>query len=247
MVSVDTVYQRVLALSNKEQRGYITPQEFNLLANQALMGIFEEYFHHQNQYLRNPGNSSASSDSLDYIQDKISRFHVTEDLAAFPKGGHLLPSSLDMYRLEQVTMNYGGTAAQQVTSKQLRNYNNGVYAARVASDNPIYLRESPPSIDEGLANITSDNFMRVFDPNLWTQNVFIEYIRMPKKVNWGYVVVNEKALYNANTSTNFDLHPSEETTLVFKILELSGIVINKTGLSSYAKTESVEQSNTEKQ
>ena len=80
MVSVDTVYQRVLALSNKEQRGYITPQEFNLLANQALMGIFEEYFHHQNQYLRNPGNSSASSDSLDYIQDKISRFHVTESL-----------------------------------------------------------------------------------------------------------------------------------------------------------------------
>ena len=36
-VSIDTVYQRVLALANKEQRGYITPQEFNLLANQAQM------------------------------------------------------------------------------------------------------------------------------------------------------------------------------------------------------------------
>ena len=32
MVSIDTVYQRVLALANKEQRGYITPQEFNLFA-----------------------------------------------------------------------------------------------------------------------------------------------------------------------------------------------------------------------
>jgi len=31
-VSVDTVYQRVLAIANKEQRGYITPQEFNLFA-----------------------------------------------------------------------------------------------------------------------------------------------------------------------------------------------------------------------
>ena len=30
-VSIDTVYQRVLTLANKEQRGYITPQEFNLL------------------------------------------------------------------------------------------------------------------------------------------------------------------------------------------------------------------------
>ena len=25
-ISIDTVYQRVLALANKEQRGYITPQ-----------------------------------------------------------------------------------------------------------------------------------------------------------------------------------------------------------------------------
>ena len=47
-VSVDTVYQRVLALANKEQRGYITPQEYNLLANQAQMAIFESYFYHKN-------------------------------------------------------------------------------------------------------------------------------------------------------------------------------------------------------
>ena len=30
MISVDTVYQRVLAILNKENRGYMTPQEFNL-------------------------------------------------------------------------------------------------------------------------------------------------------------------------------------------------------------------------
>ena len=38
-VSIDTVYQRVLSILNKEQRGYITPQEFNLLANQAQIEI----------------------------------------------------------------------------------------------------------------------------------------------------------------------------------------------------------------
>jgi len=43
-VSIDTVYQRVLAIANKEQRGYVTPQEFNILANQAQMSIFEQYF-----------------------------------------------------------------------------------------------------------------------------------------------------------------------------------------------------------
>ena len=44
-VNIDTVYQRVLAIANKEQRGYITPQEFNLFANQAQMDIFEQYFY----------------------------------------------------------------------------------------------------------------------------------------------------------------------------------------------------------
>ena len=36
-ISIDTVYQRVLAFANKEQRGYITPQEFNLFAGQVQM------------------------------------------------------------------------------------------------------------------------------------------------------------------------------------------------------------------
>ena len=39
MISVDTVYQRVLAILNKENRGYMTPQEFNLMANQAQIEI----------------------------------------------------------------------------------------------------------------------------------------------------------------------------------------------------------------
>ena len=50
MVNIDTVYQRVLAIANKEQRGYITPQEFNLFANQSQMDIFEQYFYDINQF-----------------------------------------------------------------------------------------------------------------------------------------------------------------------------------------------------
>ena len=44
MVNINNVYQKVLALANKEQRGYITPQEFNLFANQVQFDIFEDYF-----------------------------------------------------------------------------------------------------------------------------------------------------------------------------------------------------------
>ena len=44
MISIDTVYQKVLAVANKEQRGYITPQEFNFFADQAHKEILEQYY-----------------------------------------------------------------------------------------------------------------------------------------------------------------------------------------------------------
>ena len=63
-VSADTVYQRVLALLNKEQRGYMTAIEYNLLANQAQLHIFENYFHDLNRLERNPGNNYQYADVI---------------------------------------------------------------------------------------------------------------------------------------------------------------------------------------
>ena len=62
MVNIDTVYQRVLALANKEQRGYITPLEFNLMANQAQLAVFEQYFYDLDQVKRKPSDSTTFSD-----------------------------------------------------------------------------------------------------------------------------------------------------------------------------------------
>ena len=73
-VSVDTVYQRVLAIANKEQRGYITPQEFNLFANQAQLDIFEQYFYDINQFNRVPGNDTEYSNMIDLLNEKLAIF-----------------------------------------------------------------------------------------------------------------------------------------------------------------------------
>ena len=61
--------------------------------------------------------------------------------------------------------------------------------------------------------------------------VTCEVINKPDTAEWDYVIVGQKALYNAAGSTDFDLHVSEETNLVNKILTLAGIVINKPGLA----------------
>ena len=75
-VSIDGVYQKVLALANKEQRGYITPQEFNLFADHAQREIFEQYFFDLDQFRR--GIKGAESDFTPNIQtaveQKLSKF-----------------------------------------------------------------------------------------------------------------------------------------------------------------------------
>ena len=50
-ISVDTVYKTVLLILNKEQRGYMTPDEFNKIGAQVQNEIFEGYFNDINQYL----------------------------------------------------------------------------------------------------------------------------------------------------------------------------------------------------
>tara|TARA_A100001515_G_scaffold36106_1_gene28287 strand:- start:12911 stop:14146 length:1236 start_codon:yes stop_codon:yes gene_type:complete len=73
-VNINTVYQRVLAIANKEQNGYLTPQEFNVFANQAQIEIFEQYFYDVNQFGRVKGNSTEYSDMLNVLDEKLLPF-----------------------------------------------------------------------------------------------------------------------------------------------------------------------------
>jgi len=75
------------------------------------------------------------------------------------------------------------------------------------------------------------------------------YIAKPKKANWTYVVVDTKALYNpgALDHQDFQLHVSEETTLVLKILQLAGIGIKDYNVVQVAAQKEMNKIQQEKQ
>jgi hypothetical protein len=60
-------------------------------------------------------------------------------------------------------------------------------------------------------------------------------------------MVNDEALYNPSTSINFELHASEETELVLKILTLAGVTIRDPQLYQIAATEDAKNIQQEKQ
>ncbi len=73
-INVNTVYQTVLLILNKEQRGYMTPVEFNKTGAQAQLEIFETYFDSLNQQIRIPQTDTDFSDRILNLDEKISLF-----------------------------------------------------------------------------------------------------------------------------------------------------------------------------
>ena len=111
-ISVDTVYKTVLFILNKEQRGYITPAEFNKLAEQAQLEIFERYFEDLNQALRMPENDSEYANRVKTLEEKIQEMEINADLSTI--------SNFDsVHRLGTLVYNVNGREIQEVTQHEL--------------------------------------------------------------------------------------------------------------------------------
>ena len=229
-ISIDTVYQRVLAIANKEQRGYITPQEYNLLANQAQLLIFEQYFYDIEKAIITHGNSTEYSDGIDILTEKISPFEKWKVAMSAVSGNEgTLPTSTTVHKLGTVFYAAGAydVEVERVEKNELH-YMERTALATPTDARPVYVRKSDTVIKLFPASPTV---------SYTTGNVTCNYIAKPSQATWGYVVVNNQAMYDAPTSTDFDLQASEESELVYKILELSGIILNKPGLVQAAQNE----------
>ena len=107
-INVNTVYTTVLSILNKEQRGYITPDEFNKLATQVQLDIFENYFEDLNQQLRVPQTESEYANRRKNIDDCISIFKTIGDTTVVPIGV--------VNRLSLTSGGTGYTAANNVST-----------------------------------------------------------------------------------------------------------------------------------
>ena len=244
-ISIDTVYQKVLAIANKEQRGYITPQEFNLFADHAQMEIFEQYFYDLNQFSRVPGRNHEYSDIVSIIEDKISLFEywaVGDNLTALNKYGdiNLKADIPDLYRLGEISRE--GFVCEQLSPKEfvLRNRSR---LTKHSKTRPVFVKyyNHLSSLHNMRIKmypypVNSDGSEVGAYPNHTPQSTGVraDYIRKPKKPNWNYEMIGDKPFYDSETSQDFEIHISDESELVYRILALSGISIEKQELTQAA-------------
>jgi len=226
-VSIDNVYQKVLAICNKEQRGYVTPQEFNLFADKAQNEAFENYFHGFKTSVRKPNDQKLYADEVEMLEEKLHPFHI--DTTVNVTGASLsLPS---VYRIISITR-ANGTRVTPLNKSQIT-YTESHPLTQATLRRSTFVRE-----DSGVVTIYPPASSTTWNVSTNTDNdspsitfeaegFEVSYYKIPSTPTWGYTITNEKPLYNPSTSTNFELHVSEEENLVSRILMLAGVAIQK--------------------
>jgi len=240
MISIDTVYQKVLAIANKEQRGYITPQEFNLFADQAQMEIFQQYFYDLDQFERRLG-----SDGVGLLSDKIQIFKDTPRALGH---GESLPGNT--YMIDDVFIEWPYTQKKPIHLQSQIARRTTVQRIDKNEANSI---KSSPLFKNKLTfcyyvykNKIGYIWSGPYQPR-WRVNI----IRRPQVPNWTYVIdpLSQSALYDSNSAglQNFELHMADENNLVVKILQLAGISMKDMGLAQLAGQKEANTKQQEKQ
>ena len=221
-ISVNDVYRTVLLILNKEQRGYMTPEEFNKIANQVQREIFEKYFQDLNQYVRVPQADLEYASRLTNLDEKMQIFKTEANATYVPADNNFtLPN--DLYLIGSVTYeedNRLPIELQRVSRFDFYNLRKSPLLTP-SETYPIYLFENEKlSVYPNSINTKA---------NAGTANVGVQYIKTPSEPKWAYTILPATGAFQFDTNTppsvNFELHISEFTEVVLAILVYAGIVI----------------------
>jgi len=199
-INVDTVYKTVLLILNSEQRGYMTPDEFNRIGSQVQRQIFEAYFEDLNQQLRVPQSDMEYSDRVAITDEKIAEFKTENDQTVAEKtigGTNPFTTPSELYRLGSITYE-PNTATykemQRVGRAEIYNIRKAPLTAPT-TNYPIYLYE------DNKALVYPDT---IVDP----AHIKMQYVKKPTDVRWGYYsgslgqLIHDTTVYGPNLLNN---------------------------------------------
>ena len=204
-INVDTVYKTVLLILNNEQRGYMTPDEFNKIGSQVQRQIFEAYFEDLNQQLRIPQSDMEYSDRVAITDEKIAEFKTELN----PTGTNPFTVPDNLYRLGSITYEPNASTykeIQRVGRAEIYNIRKAPLTAPT-TNYPIYLYE------DNKALVYPET---IIDP----AHVKMQYVKKPSEVRWGYYIgglgqyVNDSTVYgnlllnNGGSLSNITLNPT---------------------------------------
>ena len=263
-INVDTVYKTVLLILNKEQRGYMTPPEFNRIGTQVQLDIFEQYFEDLNQQLRVPQANVDYSDRQESLDEKISIFKTSGNASFVSSSlGWDLPTT-DKYGTNIVYNLLTPLTANQAYFYKIGNVKykdtNKTYPTNIQRLQPsefVDIQKSDltaPSINFPVYLYENNKLFispSTIDGAVATEVVTVDFLRKPKNIQWAFSTgVGQSYVFNSQAgggSVNFELSSTEQVSVITRILLYAGIVIRDPQVIQVAAQQIQQQEQNQKQ
>ena len=240
-INVNTVYKTVLLILNQQQRGYMTPDEFNKVATQVQLNIFEKYEDDLNQQYRMPQNDTEYANRVKNIEENIQFFQRTGTT-----------TGTNPFSLAPGTTTYNGVAVTDVVYRVGSVFYKSTELSQYSQRNEItQLLLSPltqPTTSFPIY-LYENNKLYVYPTTIITPaDITFSYLKTPANVVWGYGVGNLGQFeYNPGSSINFELNISEQSNVITRVLAYAGVIINDPTIIQVASQEIATEEQNSKQ
>ena len=232
-MTIDEIYRLVQTFANKEQRGFITPSDFNLLAKQAELELINKRL----DVLQNKSQAKKMSGLMD---ESLTPEMAEQDLAPFLTLKRYTSSSVLVssgYSESEITIDPNTVLIKEIFILPDENLgiNSNIPLELVKPEdiNKI-LRSSlvKPSIDYPVGLMSGSVNSRNLKIKIFPNNIK----RVMVSPNWFYVTVAGKPVHDPSNSTQFKLPSRTHGEIVVKILEYLGVNLRESSLVEYAQT-----------
>lgn len=227
MISINRARNTVLYLLDKNNRGFISPEKFDVFCHLAQLDLFENLFYQYNKWVLNQNKKLSSTEYGDIpknIKEQIDAFSEYSTTGNFTYDGAADVWSFvgsDLYRSEGLSLVFPNSKKIDVEEVSKGTELNNLINSKInmpTTTYPIYTK-----IGHGF---------RVFPkvpttPTGYKLELF--YIRTPKTPKWTYTNSDGNPMYSAGASDKQDIELDESlfSAFIIKVLSYCGLSIKE--------------------
>ena len=247
-VNVNTVYQTVLYILNKEQRGYITPAEFNSIAEQVQDEIFQSYFPDGNQQNRkNQTNSQNDTEFFDIFKDISYKLYPFEEEVSFAynqtNDGWVYNGPKTLYKIGEISATYSSGNPTTTSSVQLSSRKDylKISKSKLTASTQSYPLCLTTTTSTPIFPSTVNQMLLKVNPIPNTLNV--NCLFKPTSPSWGFTIgplgqyLFSPSGTSGSSTVNFQLDISEKNNIIINILKYCGIIVKDPTIIQAAEQE----------
>lgn len=224
---IDRIYKILEVILNKENRGNIKVPDFESMLYNTIIDLYEEKLFELNRAVNRGNKGLIEGGYADIREDLRERIVYYLVPTTINKNAGLFSLPSDYKKIDAVFISN--------TNRRIE----------VCKDSSIYYttqeyQNTRPSLTYPIA-LKIGNKVEVKPDDV--ANIKLYYLRLPKYPKWTFEVVNGVPLFDSSSNgfQDVDAHPSEESQIITRLLEKSGVNLGNYDVAKIAQQLKVEE------